>query len=147
MTKIKPKQIQIVYALGANAGLVEHGNKDDELHIIVERITGKTSVKELSQKDFKAVVDELHNYLGKVDLMTKDQQRLAWRYIYRLIELDKSENKATAGNRMVGAIGKILDIKVEDITKPFKDITKADGQKLIEQLKRYVLSEERKNKK
>lgn len=147
MTKIKSKQIQIIYALGSNAGLVEQGNKDDELHIIVERVTGKTSIKELSQKDFKAVVDEVNKYLPKVDLMTEKQQKLAWRYIYRLIELDQNESKAKAIDRMAGTINKVLDITVEDIKKPFKNVTKEQGEKLIEQLKRYVLSAERKNKK
>ncbi len=152
MSLITKKQIQILYALGSKTGTLENGNKDDDLHIIVSRITGKSSIKELTQKEYKLVVDELKAFLpndkGKVEnkptLITEKQKSLAWRFVYRLIELDATESKATAGERMLGAINKVLKKGVTDVKAPFKDITQEEGEKLIENLKRYVRSAERK---
>ncbi len=79
-------------------------------------------------------------------MMTLEQQRLAWRYIYRLIELDKNKHKATVGERMRGAIKKILGIDVS-IKEPFLWVSYENGSKLIEVLKKYVVSAERKLKK
>ncbi len=144
MALITPKQIQVIYALGSKTGTLESGNKDDELHSIVFRVSGKASIKELTQKDFKAVTDELHKYLNDENKITEKQKGLAWRYIYRLVELDTSESKAKAGTRMVGAIKKILELEVTDIKKPFDNVTAEQGEKLIENLKRYVKTAEKK---
>ncbi len=80
-------------------------------------------------------------------MMTEKQIKLAWRYVYRLVELDQSENKAEAGERMFGAIKKVLGVEEANVRYPFKKITKEQGEKLIENLKRYVLSAERKESK
>ena len=41
-------QTQTLYSLAAVLGLVESGNKEDPFHMIVYRISGKTSVRELT---------------------------------------------------------------------------------------------------
>ena len=38
-------QTQTLYSLAAVLGLVESGNKEDPFHMIVYRISGKTSVR------------------------------------------------------------------------------------------------------
>ena len=85
--------------------------------------------------------------------MTTDQQSLAWRLMYRLQELDEKprlhENgtPVTPGERMAGAIRTILD---NNMAKPGKEIFDRvhfdEGERLIEGLKRYVKSAERKAK-
>ncbi len=158
MGAITKEQVRRIYALGAAAGVLESGNKDDNLHAIVMRVTGKGSVKDLSDGDFYNVERELLPLLqGKsrraplppaatdntpAGRMNKAQQRLAWRYIYRLIELDDKKSKATAGERMVGVIKKelLVDATVEE---PFRWLTPYTGGQLIEKLKRYVASAER----
>ena len=44
-----------LYAIASNAGLVEHGNKEDPFHQIVYSVTGKTSVKDLTSREMKQV--------------------------------------------------------------------------------------------
>ena len=164
MAKITKMEIKRIYALGAAIGAVERGNKDDNLHALVYTMTGKDSVSELTDSEFKRVERELmsrmqlqhHNEPLKSKkkeapaatpgMITSRQQGLAWRYIYRLSELDKEESAATVGERMAGAIRKILCIEAR-IADPFRWVTADQAEKLIEQLKRYVRSAERAQRK
>lgn len=130
--------------------MVEGG--EDAFHQIVYRITGKEHVSELTESEGKAVERELirmkHRDLPKPQpreeipgMMTDAQQRYAWRLIYRLIELDKKD--VPAGERMAGAVRKILQITASP-KEPLRWVNREDGSKLIETLKRYVRSAERK---
>lgn len=51
-------QTQTLYSLAAVLGLVESGNKEDPFHMIVYRISGKTSVRELTPPEAAAVEAE-----------------------------------------------------------------------------------------
>ncbi len=130
---------------------------NDDLHALICGVTGVSSIKELDDVQTAAVIVELSKRCSGnnavphkskktesvAGMMTGAQQSLAWRYIYRLQELDKSPSKALPGERMCGAIKKIL--KVDAAPKePFKWISFDDGAKLIEMLKRYVRSAEKK---
>ncbi|MBQ8298006.1 MAG: DUF1018 domain-containing protein, partial [Ruminococcus sp.] len=147
-----------LYALAAGMGMVERNNKDDPFHQLVAGITDKTSVSELTDSEAKAVEHELLERirLGKQNkplkrkktktkstvpgMMSEQQQKLAWRLVYRLCELEPTE--ATASKRLIGAIQKVLGVTAS--TKdPFRWINFEDGVKLIESLKRYVRSAER----
>jgi hemoglobin-like flavoprotein len=155
MGGITKEQVRSIYALGSAAGILESGNKDDSLHALVRRVTGKDTVSSLTAEEYEKVKHELlpllkyRNHKPAVPayapgMMNKAQQSLAWRYIYRLRELDQDTDAhaATVGERMVGAIKKVLgvDAKVES---PFKWLSQEQGGALIEQLKRYVRSAER----
>lgn len=145
-----------LYALAAGLNLIERNNKDDAFHQLVSGITGKTSVKELTSAEAIAVEQELMKRMklessGKPQqrkarkksepgMMTKEQQALAWRLIYRLAELEPTQ--ATVGERLVGAIKKELNITAT-VRQPFVWVKFEDGTKLIEQLKRYVRTAER----
>lgn len=160
MAAITKEQKKRVYALGAAAHLLESGNKDDLLHALVFEATGKDSVSSLTDKEFIAVERELlsriqyKNHKAPLKpppkaaadntapgMMNKAQQGKAWRYIYRLRELDERKSSATAGERMIGAIKKILGVDAK-VDNPFQWITFAQGMDLIEKLKRYVSSAE-----
>ena len=56
-------QTQTLYSLAAVLGLVESGNKEDPFHMIVYRISGKTSVRELTPPEAAAVEAELRQQL------------------------------------------------------------------------------------
>ncbi len=153
MSLITAKQIQILYALGAKTGTLEQGNKDDNLHIIVNRVSGKNSIKELTQKEFKLVADELKEMLppttvtlrdekskNVTKMITKDQQRTAWALVYKLIEIDKGD-KSEACKRLCGTIKKVCKVETT-VYSPFKNVTSKMGIVLIENLKRYVSSAE-----
>lgn len=132
---------------------------NEELHLLCEAVTGCDSIKALDKNQTAALIAELQKRSGGTahrsprkstgserrsvpGMMSVSQQGLAWRFIYRLEELDGSPSKATPGERMCGAIKKILGITA-DVKEPFKWISFDDGVKLIETLKRYVRSAER----
>ncbi|MBQ6169774.1 MAG: DUF1018 domain-containing protein [Ruminococcus sp.] len=147
-----------LYALASSLGMVERNSKEDAFHQLVYGITGKEHVGELTPAEANAVQHELHERmkmknhtepLKKRDknkktvpgMMTISQQNLAWRCIYRLAELEPTE--ASVCDRLLGAIQKILGITASR-KDPFRWINFNDGTRLIEQLKRYVRSAERK---
>lgn len=170
MENITKEQIKHIYALGSAVGILDRGNKDDDLHALVSARTGKDSISALSVTEAKNIERDLMDRMRlgnrtepldqrkkpslhkKPDgeksttpgMMTNEQQRLAWRMIYRLTELDTRQagTAATPGERMCGAIRKELGIDVS-IKDPMRWVSFDAGQKLIEQLKRYVRSAER----
>lgn len=161
MEQITKAEIKRVHALASGAGLLQGGQRED-LHALVEDITGKTSVSALTSGEFKAVEKELMarmRFGGRTapvksrpktqradqpapGMMNQSQQSLAWRLIYRLMELDP-HSSATAGERMLGAVKKILGIDAR-LEAPFKWVNEEQGGQLINQLKRYVRSAEAK---
>ncbi|MDO4765182.1 MAG: regulatory protein GemA [Eubacteriales bacterium] len=143
---ITKEQISKLYGLAARAGLVESGNKDDTFHQIVSGITGKESVKKLTEAEYKKVRSRLlqelehKNASGRI---SSGQIKKAWSLMYQIIEHSPSEQGKTAGERMVGAIKKILDIDA-DVKNPFAWVSAEQGNKLIEMLKRYLRTEKEK---
>ena len=136
---------------------------EDNRHALIYGVTGKESLTELNNSETKAVIHELmermklHNRNAPLEnrkpktynppvagMMTPEQQSLAWRLVYRLIELDANASKATAAERMAGAIKKELGITTVPGKDIFKWVSFEDGTKLIEKLKRYVRSAENK---
>ena len=137
----------------------ELGINSEELHILVNGVTGVTSIKDLNKSQTYSVIQELNdriNISGRAvpkkpkskkeetiipGMITPNQKNYCWSMMCRLCELDPK--KATRGERMCGAIGKILGVTAvpED---PFKWISFEQGRDLIEGLKRYVYSAERK---
>lgn len=143
---------------------------EDDRRALIYSVTGKESTKELTDRETEDVLKELRARSeskivppekrnpkaykpAEAGMMTTEQQSLAWRLMYRLQELDekpklREDGKPyTVGERMAGAIRAILD---NNMAQPGKDIFKRvnfdDGAKLIEGLKRYVKSAEKKAK-
>ena len=136
-----------LYAMAAALGLLERGSKEDAFHQLVYGLTGKDHVSELSATEANAVQRELQSRLRSAapkdvpGMMTAAQQKKAWSLIYRLDEIEPKEVPEV--ERLIGAIEKVLGITASK-TDPFRWINFDDGTKLIEQLKRYVRSAERK---
>ena len=63
----KPELTKKIYSLGAVCGIVESGSHDDELHVLVYRVTGKSSVKELTEDEALSVIKELREYLDSLE--------------------------------------------------------------------------------
>ena len=140
----------------------ELGMSDDDRHSLIYSITGKESTTELTPGETKSVIHELTERLKLKNrseplhtrkpktynapvagMMTPEQQSLAWRLVYRLKELDSSPKSASAGERMAGAIKKELGITTVPGKDIFRWVSFDDGSKLIEKLKMYVRSAER----
>lgn len=150
---------QTLYAIAANAGLVEHGNKEDAFHQIVYGVTGKTSVKDLTNHEMKLVENEIRSRISEsvssdkiknqasiAGMMSPAQQSLAWRLMYQIQGYDIEISDKSVGARLAGAVRKILKISASD-TEPLKWVDAENGTRLIVALKRYVKSAEKKYKK
>ena len=144
-----------LYAVASLAGLVEPGNKEDPFHQIVYSVTGKTSVKDLSEREMKQVESEIKIRIGEkvsgkkvknqekiAGMMSPAQQSLAWRLMYQIQRYDVKMSDKTVGARLAGIVRKTLKISASD-TDPLKWVTAENGNKLIETLKRYVKSAEK----
>lgn len=145
-----------LYAMAAALGLLERGSKEDAFHQLVYGLTSKEHVSELSAAEANAVHRELQRRLRSAapnvtkkrsrkkdvpGMMTSAQQKKAWSLIYRLDDIEPKEVPEV--ERLLGAIEKVLGITASK-SDPFRWINFDDGTKLIEQLKRYVRSAERK---
>ena len=148
-----------LYAIASNAGLVEHGNKEDPFHLIVYSVTRKTSVKDLTKREMKMVEseifrrtnnnisgDKVKNQEAVSGMMSPAQQSLAWRLMYQIRQYDVKVSNKTIGERLAGVVRKTLKISASD-TDPLKWVNAENGNILIETLKRYVRSAEKKYKK
>lgn len=141
MGAITKEQIGKLYGLAARAELLESGNKEDNFHQMVSGLTGKASVKGLTEAEYQKVRERLLQELENKNAsgqMSGGQMKKAWRLMYQIMEASPREGK-TAGERMCGAIKKILGVDAH-VQSPFRWISEADGARLIEMLKRYLKS-------
>ncbi len=152
------EQIRKIYALGGELGIKGKGH-DDLLHELIYGITGKESVRELNDSEVRAVLSEMYKCKpaaakrkkadkepGDNGMATKEQQALCWRYCYRLKELDPNPESADVFERLAGAIRKVCGTNMVPKTDPFRWVDQDNCSKLIEQLKRYVNTAERRAK-
>ncbi|MGN0592855.1 MAG: regulatory protein GemA [Ruminococcus sp.] len=145
--------VKKLYAKAAVLGMVEPGSHEDAFHQLVFGLTGKESVKALTEPEFRKVETELKRRLRShpsdrrpeqqeaPGMMTKAQRDMAWRQIYTLAAL--SPSRASEGERMAGAVRKILGITASP-KEPLKWVSKEDGSRLIDTLKRYVRTAQKK---
>ena len=154
-------EIRKVYALGARLGLVESNNKNDALHALVEGITGKGSVSKLNADEYKDVMTELYTRLRLSQLeppperhskkryesnpgkITEGQQRKVWALMYQLAGCDIEPSTASLGERLSGIIKRQFGVDATE-RQPMKWLSYKQGNQLIEIIKNYVKSAERK---
>lgn len=135
--------------------------KSKELHMLVGGITGKESIKELSAAEFAEVNKELEARLAargiptrsptaeksknpeKCGGVTSAQQSKIFRLMYLLIDCDEHPDKSTLGPRLCGIIKRQFGIDA-GVRNPFAWMGSEEGHRLIEILKGYVESAERK---
>lgn len=144
-------QIKKIYAIGNALGIVERGNDDDNLHMLVDSLTGKASIKALTYNEAQAVIADLQRRQGaapspkhkpkahteRAGGATEGQQRKAWALMYELQKRDTVPSAASLGERLCGIIKK--ELKVDAAPKqPFIWLDYKTCNKLIEVLKKYV---------
>ncbi len=76
-------------------------------------------------------------------MMSPAQQSLAWRLMYQIRKYDVKISNKTVGARLAGVVRKTLKISASD-TDPLKWVNAENGNRLIEILKRYAKSAEKK---
>lgn len=142
-------QIQSIYALAAKLDMVKRGSHEDSLHILVEGVTGKTSIKELTHAEGLVVLQELRKrskpakaaplkkirqYTELPGGVTAGQQKLIWYLMFQLEKFDPAPAEVQLRARLCGIIEK--QFKVTSFpSQPFRFITMEQGSALIEGLK------------
>lgn len=158
MAAIKPVQIKSIYALGSSLGIKGSGH-DDELHILIQGITGKSSIKELSCNEGEAVLMELRERMklgrlqNKRDIpkpkthdaiaggVTAEQQKKCWALMYELKKFDIEPNYTSLGERLCGIIKRQFGV-TGFVKQPFRFLNFEQGRELIEFLKQYATTAE-----
>lgn len=162
MAQIEKAQIRDIHVLGASLGMVERGNRDDDLHQLIAGITGKVSTTELTKTEAEQVLAELMNrmrlmaptqkapaaakprrYQETPGGMTEGQQRKAWRLMYELQDLDVAPSTAALGERLSEIIKKELGVDATP-KDPFCWLDHTQGSKLLNVLNKYVANTARK---
>ncbi|MUT95780.1 MAG: regulatory protein GemA [Subdoligranulum sp.] len=139
-------QIRKIYAIGGALGMVKRGEDDDLLHELVNGMTGKTSIKELTYGEACKVIGELEGRQGTPRLKeragrtSEGQRRKIWALMYQLQAA--SPSKAQIGDRLCAIIKKELGIDAVP-KNPFAWIDYKGGNKLVEVLKGYVKTAEK----
>lgn len=161
MRGIEAFQKRKIYVIGNALGITAKSGREDELHALVAGMTGKDSIRELSYREAAAVIgrlEELQENTGSPKPLvsgkkkehpsrpggvTGGQQRKIWALMYELKKHDAQPNTAQLGDRLCAVIKK--ELGVDAIAKaPFRWLTFKQGNNLIEILKGYVASLERK---
>ena len=150
MRKIESFQMKKIYAIGHALGITGTGS-EDELHVLVSSVTGKDSIKELSYLEDlqggtvapKPSSRKPKEHSQRPGGVTSGQQKKIWALMYELKKRDKSPNELPLGDRLCAVIKK--ELHVDAIAKnPFAWLTFSQGNTLIEVLKGYLKSLERK---
>lgn len=146
------QQIQRIYSLGAKIGIVGN-DRNDDLHALVGALTGKESIKDLTDEDYLNVLNELKKRAAVTVSkpkekresskgMTAGQQGKVWQLMYELEKFDRKPSSAAVGERLCGIIKK--EFGIDALPKnPFVWLDYSDGSRLIERLKKYVQSAEK----
>jgi hypothetical protein len=158
MLKMANGQRRTIYGMATQLGIYEKGNQDDNLHQLVYSLTGKASISDLDNRDAARVILELVKLkdsqglpriykkipdVTRPGMITPDQEKKVWFFMYRLAEYDREPAKVSLGYRLCKIIEK--EIKVTAIEKdPFRFLTFSQGSNLIEVVKKYVQYEKRK---
>ncbi|NSW90242.1 MAG: regulatory protein GemA [Firmicutes bacterium] len=161
MSKMTNEQRRTIYGMATQLGIYEKNNPNDNLHALVYGLTGKESISELTISDAGTVISELirlkegqnlprkskatSNQAHRPGMITPDQVKKVWYFMYRLAELDVEPSKARLSKRLCGIIEKNLHISAFE-KDPFRFVTFDQGIKLIEIVKKLVQNEKRKRK-
>lgn len=166
--KMSADKRKTIYGMATQLGIYDKQNKDDDLHALVLRVTGKESISQLSDKDASMVIRELVKLKGgreagrtdppgnppekkqtqkqrqhRPGMITPGMQKTVWYHMYRLLEMDNKPSQMTLGERLCAVIKKFL--RVDAIPQdPMRFVTFDAGNTLIEILKKMVEYEERK---
>ena len=154
MKSIQPQQMRTIYAISRSLGI-----DNEELHCLVEGVTGLASIKALSEAQAEMVVAELKTRQKAQGIaprakstapkasrpggITSRQQAKVWALIGELEKLGTGPAKGTHRDRLCGVIKKELGMDAPP-SNPFAWVTMKQGIQLIDALKRYVEHEAKK---
>lgn len=143
--KIEKWQTKKIYAIANALGFVDRSDKENDiLHMIINSQTGKSSVKQLTYREANSLIDRLEKQQNHeiVEVMTQGQKKKCWSLMYELKELDREPNFSPVGERLAGIIERQFKVKSTP-QRIFNQLSKDDGNQLIEILKNYIKTAER----
>jgi len=161
--KMSAEKRKTIYGMATQLGIYDKHNKDDDLHAIVYRVTGKESIGQLTEKEAALVIRELVKLKGgraakpardippgkkekprhRPGMISPGQQKAVWYHMYRLEEFDAEASQVSRADRLCAIIKKWLHVDAV-ARDPFRFVTFEDGSTLIEVLKKMVQYEETK---
>lgn len=147
MKKISKEEMKILYGIAASAGLVDNSNhNEDGFHQIVYQVSGKSSVRELTQEEYRKVKSRLKEYISLTDentdgMITIKQKRKIYAQMIELSELSPSEK--SRDERLCGIVRKTLKISSFP-SEPLKWVKKKEATKLIQIIGFYIETERNK---
>lgn len=146
MKAVETWQKRKIYAIAGALNFVDKNDKENDiLHMIVYNMTCKSSVKDLTYNQANQVIDYLKQQQDKslTEKMSEGQKKKVFSLMYQLKDLDSEPNFTPIGERLAGIIER--QFKVRSTPKYlFTNLDKDDGNKLIEILKNYIGTAERK---
>lgn len=145
-TAIQNWQKKKIYAIANALGYVDKTDKEnDVLHMIINGRCGKSSVKNLTYREASDIIDYLVKQQNQTidEVMTQGQKKKCWQLMYELQGLDEKPNFTPIGERLAGIIERQFSVKSTP-QRVFNRLSKEDGNKLIEILKKYIETAERK---
>ena len=147
------KQIQRIYALGERCGLLDRDlGANDNLHLWIKQWSRKDHISELTEKQADFIIARLIDYKEnacpekptEIEHITGEQQSLCFRLAYKLAQLSPSEVEVR--ERLRGLICKVTGRNIQADGDIFYKVSRDEGARIIEMLKRIIRSEERKKK-
>ena len=143
------EQIRRIYALGAAAGLLDRSaGNDDNLHLWIKQFSLKDHISELTEQQADFIIRRLEEYRSQVapkpELVTEEQKSLCFKLMYRIADISPSESKPR--ERLRGVISKVTGRDICPNGDIFHRVTRVEGSKIIELLKRILRSEQNKLK-
>lgn len=150
---ITGKQIAKIYTIGNNLGLVDSAAEQDMLHELVESITGKVSIKDLTVDEAIEVIDRLEGnrtkpqqpqkrqFIQRPGMVTEGQTKKIFRLLYELKNYDEPGEHAPLKKRLRGFLKKYAGTDDMDF------LTHSKANSVIEGLKGAVQSAKAKAKK
>lgn len=139
--------------MGERCGLLDRDlGADDNLHLWIKQWSQKDHISELTEKQADFIIARLIDYKenvcpekpAEIEHITGEQQSLCFRLAYKLAQLSPSEVEVR--ERLRGLICKVTGRKIRTDGDIFYKVTRDEGARIIEMLKRIIRSEERKKK-
>lgn len=146
VSAVKGWQTKKIYAIANSLGFVDRADKEnDVLHSIIYSHTGKISCKDLTYHEANKIISYLEKQQSHAisEVMSHGQKKKCWQLMYELQSLDAEPNYTPVGERLAGIIERQFNVKSTP-QRVFNRLSKNDGNKLIEILKNYIKTAERK---
>ena len=143
------KKVRQIFAL-ANKLDMSDGTHSDDLHYLIYRVTGKSSVRDLTEGEAVSVIKELQQYvdLAELDkrappprndaLISDAQISCIFGKMHKLVSYDISPSEVPFRDRLSGVLSKVTGLQINSSDDMFKGLTEAQGAAVIEELKRYI---------